>query len=301
MLSMAIETVGIMTPGDMGHAIGQRLGEAGIRVVTNLEGRSERSRSLARKAGIEDLGSDTALLTDCDVIFSIMPPDQAAGFISRMAKAAGSLGAKPKALIADLNAVAPSTARQLQATAEAAGIGFLDGGIIGGPPYPGRPSPRIYLSGPGADAFTVLSPTLDIRPLGDEIGAASALKMCFATLTKGVQALAIQSFVTAELEGVGPAFRAELEGAQANLLRSLTGSLPGMPPKAYRWVGEMEEIAKTYGDAGLTPKTFEGVADVYRFVESTPLGKEVVENRTMGTDLDDLITRLADALRERRS
>ena len=63
----------------------------------------------------------------------------------------------------------------------------------------------------------------------------------------------------------------------------------------------MEEIAKTYGDAGLTPKTFEGVADVYRFVESTPLGKEVVENRTMGTDLEDLVTRLADALRERRS
>lgn len=298
---MTIKTIGIMTPGDMGHAIGGRLRETGIRVVTNLEGRSERSRALAEKAGIEDLGSDAALLTECDVIFSIMPPDQAAGFVTRMAAAANALGNKPKALIADLNAVAPSTARQLQATAEAAGIGFLDGGIIGGPPYPGRPSPRIYLSGPGADAFSALSPTLDIRPLGDEIGAASALKMCFATLTKGVQALAIQSFVTAELEGVGPAFRAELESVQANLLRSLAGSLPGMPPKAYRWVGEMEEIAKTYGDAGLTPKTFEGVADVYRFVESTPLGKEVVENRTMGTTLDDLVTRLADALRERRS
>ena len=72
--------------------------------------------------------------------------------------------------------------------------------------------------------------------------------MCFATLTKGVQALAIQSFVTAELEGVGPAFRAELESVQANLLRSLAGSLPGMPPKAYRWVGEMEEIVKTGTD-----------------------------------------------------
>ncbi|MEO9961625.1 MAG: DUF1932 domain-containing protein, partial [Nisaea sp.] len=242
---MTIETVGIMTPGDMGHAIGQRLGEAGIRVVTNLEGRSDRSRALAKKAGIADLGSDAALLTECDAIFSIMPPDQAGGFVTRMAQAAGTLGTKPKALIADLNAVAPSTARQLQATAEAAGIGFLDGGIIGGPPYPGRPSPRVYLSGLGAEALTSLCPALDIRPLGDEIGAASALKMCFATMTKGVQALAIQSFVTAELEGVGPALKTEMSNVLAPLRASMTSSLPGMPPKAYRWVGEMEEIAKT--------------------------------------------------------
>ena len=292
---MTIKTIGIMTPGDMGHAIGGRLREAGIRVVTNLEGRSERSRALAEKAGIEDLGSDAALLTDCDVIFSIMPPDQAAGFVTRMAAAANALGSKPKALIADLNAVAPSTARQLQATAEAAGIGFLDGGIIGGPPYPGRPSPRIYLSGPGADAFSALSPALDIRPLGDEIGAASALKMCFATLTKGVQALAIQSFVTAELEGVGPAFRAELESVQANLLRSLAGSLPGMPPKAYRWVGEMEEIAKTFADVKLTPKIFEGAAEMYRTVGASALADETPETFNRERTLKQVIELLAKA------
>jgi len=296
---MALDCIAIMTPGDMGHSIGRRLAEAGYRVVTNLEGRSERSRALAAKAGIEDLASDSRLLSECDAIFSIMPPDQAGGFVDRMAVAAGGLADKPRAVLADLNAIAPSTARALRDRAEAAGIRFLDGGIIGGPPYPGRPSPRIYVSGPGAEAFEALQPTLDIRVVTGGIGAASALKMCFATLTKGVQALAIQSFVTAELEGVGPEFRAEMEGVQANLLRSLANSLPGMPPKAYRWIGEMEEIAKTFGDAGLSSKTFEGAAEVYRFVESTPLGKEVVENRTMGTDLDDLVTRLAAALRER--
>ncbi|UUX51953.1 DUF1932 domain-containing protein [Nisaea acidiphila] len=296
---MTLDCIAIMTPGDMGHAIGQRLAEAGAKVVTNLEGRSERSRTLAAKAGIEDLASDARLLTECDAIFSIMPPDQASGFVDRMAKAAGGLSEKPRAALVDLNAIAPSTARTLRDKAEAAGIRFLDGGIIGGPPYPGRPSPRIYVNGPGAEAFEALRPALDIRVVEGEVGAASALKMCFATLTKGVQALAIQSFVTAELEGVGPALRTEMEGAQANLLKSLTNSLPGMPPKAYRWVGEMEEIAKTFGDAGLTPKTFEGAADIYRFVEGTPLGKEVVEKRTMGTDLEDLVARLADALRER--
>lgn len=296
---MALDCIAIMTPGDMGHAIGRRLAEAGIKVVTNLEGRSERSRTLAAKAGIADLGSDTRLLIECDAIFSIMPPDQAGGFVERMATAAGSLAEKPRAALVDLNATAPSTARALRDKAEAAGIRFLDGGIIGGPPYPGRPSPRVYVNGPGAEAFEALRPSLDIRVVAGEVGAASALKMCFATLTKGVQALAIQSFVTAELEGVGPEFRVEMEGVQAALLKSLTNSLPGMPPKAYRWVGEMEEIARTYGDAGLGSKTFEGAAEVYRFVESTPLGKEVVENRTMGTTLEDLVARLADTLRER--
>ncbi|WP_193184418.1 NAD(P)-dependent oxidoreductase [Nisaea sediminum] len=294
---MALDCIAIMTPGDMGHAIGRRLAEGGVRVVTNLEGRSARSRALAEQAGIEDLGSDARLLTECDAIFSIMPPDQAPGFVDRMIKAAGTVGGAPRAMLVDLNATAPSTARAARDRAEAAGIRFLDGGIIGGPPYPGRPSPRIYVNGPGAEAFESLRPALDIRVVAGEVGAASALKMCFATLTKGVQALAIQSFVTAELEGVGPEFRAEMEGAQANLLKSLTNSLPGMPPKAYRWVGEMEEIAKTYGDAGLGSKTFEGAAEVYRLVESTPLGKEVVENRTMGTTLEDLVSRLADALR----
>ncbi|WP_420403187.1 DUF1932 domain-containing protein [Nisaea sp.] len=298
---MALDCIAIMTPGDMGHAIGRRLAENGIRVVTNLEGRSARSRTLAEKAGIEDLGSDTRLLKTCDAIFSIMPPDQAGGFVDRMAKAAYGLAEAPRAVLVDLNAIAPSTARALRDRAEAAGIRFLDGGIIGGPPYPGRPSPRLYVNGPRAEAFEALRPVLDIRVVAGEVGAASALKMCFATLTKGVQALAIQSFVTAELEGVGPEFRAEMESVQANLLRSLSNSLPGMPPKAYRWVGEMEEIAKTYGDAGLGSKTFEGAADIYRFVESTPLGKEVVENRTMGTDLEDLVTRLAEALRAGRT
>ncbi|MBO6561632.1 MAG: NAD(P)-dependent oxidoreductase [Nisaea sp.] len=298
---MALDCIAIMTPGDMGHAIGRRLAKGGLRVVTNLQGRSARSRALAEKAGIEDLGSDASLLAECDAIFSIMPPDQAGGFVDRMAKAAGTLTENPRAALVDLNAIAPSTARALRDKAEAAGIRFLDGGIIGGPPYPGRPSPRVYVNGPGAEAFEALGPALDIHVVAGEVGAASALKMCFATLTKGVQALAIQSFVTAELEGVGPEFRAEMEGAQANLLKSLSNSLPGMPPKAYRWIGEMEEIAKTYGDAGLSSKTFEGAAEVYRFVESTPLGKEVVENRTMGTDLEDLVSRLANALRERQA
>ena len=297
---MALDCIAIMTPGDMGHAIGRRLAEGGVRVVTNLEGRSARSRALAEKAGIEDLGSDARLLTECDAIFSIMPPDQAPGFVDRMIRAAGTLGSTPRAMLVDLNATAPSTAKASRDRAEAAGIRFLDGGIIGGPPYPGRPSPRVYVNGPGAEAFETLIPALDIHVIAGEVGAASALKMCFATLTKGVQALAIQSFVTAEIEGIGPELRAEMEGVQAALLKSLTSSLPGMPPKAYRWVGEMEEVAKTYGDLGLTPKTFEGAADVYRFVESTPLGKEVVENRTMGTDLEDLVARLAAALWERQ-
>lgn len=295
---MEIATVAVMAPGDMGHAIGRRLVEAGLTCVTNLAGRSDRSRALAAAAGIADLGSDAALLEASDLVLSIMPPDRALGFVERIADTARKGSRRP--LLVDLNAVAPSTARRQAAIAAAAGLPFLDGAIIGGPPHPGKPSPRIYVAGPGAERLVGLAGDgLDIRALGERIGAASALKMCFATLTKGVQALAIEAFVAARLEAVSDALSAELAGAQPALLKGLAASLPGMPPKAYRWVGEMEEIARTFADVGLSAKTFEGAAEVYRFVEGTPLGREVVENRTIGTDLDDLVARLAAALAER--
>ena len=287
-------TIAIQSPGDMGHAIGRVLIRAGHRVVAALEGRSQRTRDLAAGAGIEDVGGLGSLFGVADLVFSIMRPDRALGFVGSMADLAGSHDARP--VIVDLNAVAPSTSREAAQRARAAGLEFVDGGIIGGPPRePAFTSPRLYVSGPGAGALESLTGSgLDIRVLGEEVGAASTIKMCYAALTKGLTAIAIHSAVTARLAGIEDAFHAELGASQRAILNHLEKGLPDMCPKAYRWVGEMEEISRTHGDAGLPGQMFEGAARIYALVERSPLGAEVVEDRKLGTDASDVARILAD-------
>jgi 3-hydroxyisobutyrate dehydrogenase-like beta-hydroxyacid dehydrogenase len=296
---MTIKTVAIQSPGDMGHGIGRVLAEGGYRVVSALEGRSERTRGLAKAAGIEDVGPLEALLKEADVVLSIMRPDRALGFVEDLAALAPKHGTRP--LIVDLNAVAPATGRAGATAAAGARLDFVDGGIIGGPPRPGSSyTPRLYVSGPRAKELEVLNRTgLDFRVLGERIGAASAIKMCYAALTKGLTAIGIHSMVTARLEGVEDAFLAELAHSQKDLLKHLESGLPGMCPKAYRWVGEMEEISKTHVDGGLPGEMFIGAANIYAAVEASPLGAEIVEDRKLGKTAGEVAQILADHVSSR--
>jgi 3-hydroxyisobutyrate dehydrogenase-like beta-hydroxyacid dehydrogenase len=291
---MAIKTIAIQSPGDMGHGIGRVLAEGGYRTISALEDRSQRTRGLAKAAGIEDIGGLSDLLEQADVVLSIMRPDRALGFVEALASLAPAYSGRP--MIVDLNAVAPGTGRAAAATAEAAGFDFIDGGIIGSPPRPGSKStPRLYISGPRAGELVILNQTgLDFRVLGDGIGAGSAIKMCYAALTKGLTAIGIHSMVTARLEGVEEALMAELGSSQKDLLRHLERGLPDMCPKAYRWVGEMEEIAKTHVDGGLPGEMFIGAANIYSMVEASPLGAEVIEDRKLGTTAEEVARILGD-------
>jgi 3-hydroxyisobutyrate dehydrogenase-like beta-hydroxyacid dehydrogenase len=302
------ETVAVMSPGDMGHAIGRTLRSAGLRVITSLEGRSARTAALAAEAGIETIPDDATLVREADVLLAVLVPAEAPSLGERIAGALESSGAT--LLYADLNAISPRTVQGIGRRLEAAGARFVDGGIIGGPPrpasrsdaapppapQPGRGGPRIYASGADAPELAELTRYgLDVRVLGGEIGAASGLKMCYAALTKGLTALATELLVAAEAMGLSAPLRAELEGSQGALSTSIGRGIPGMPPKAYRWVGEMEEIAATFADLGLTPRMLQGAADMYRFVEQTPLGKETPETRRLGTSLEEVVQILASA------
>ena len=130
-----------------------------------------------------------------------------------------------------------------------------------------------------------------------ELTAVSGLKMCYAAMTKGLQALGIELLVAARAMGLESALAAEQQvGGTAAVLKFLQGSVPNMPPKAYRWVGEMEEIATTFDDLGLTPKILLGAADIYRFVADTPIGKETPETVDRSRGLDGVIAALADEL-----
>ena len=158
---MAIHTVAIFTPGDMGHAIGRTLVDHGVRVTTNLADRSRRTKKLAAQAGIEDKGEDVAAIEFADVVLSVLPPDQSVELATRLASAIATVRHKP--LYIDLNAVAPATAVESAEIIYSVGGPFLDGGIIGPPPKPGRSlGPRLYVSG-AADAVQF---ALGLREVG---------------------------------------------------------------------------------------------------------------------------------------
>lgn len=290
---MAVRSVGILSPGDMGHTVGAVLREHGLRLLTCLDGRSERTRALAAEAGFEDVPTVEDLVSSAEILLCILVPAEASGVAQRVAKAIRATGTD--VLYADCNAIAPQTVRAIGETITGAGGWFADVGIIGGPPK--QPGTRFYTSGPGALGFAALNDYgLDVRVLDGDVGQASGLKMCYGALTKGLQALGTELLVAAKLMGLEEILRAEQEQSAPDVLGWLQRSVPTMPPKAYRWVGEMEEIAATFAGLGLTPNIFQGAADLYQFIAETPIGKESPESRDRSRGLDGVVAALADAL-----
>ena len=279
---MALGTIAILSPGSMGSAVGQVLRESGYDVVTNLDGRSERTRALAEEAGFRAVSGIDSIVEEADLVMSILVPSEAISVAREAAAAMKRTGASPA--YADCNAVSPDTARELGGIIEAAGGRFIDAGIIGGPPGSGSP-PRFYASGPHEAVIGELDGKGIIVPLlGGDVGRASAIKMCYASLTKGVSALQTAALVAAHRLGLSSELEEEMSSSQANVLAQMQ-SVIGLPGKAFRWVGEMEEIAATFESVGVTGNFHHGAAEIFRMVADSPLGDERPEtidpNRTL--------------------
>jgi 3-hydroxyisobutyrate dehydrogenase-like beta-hydroxyacid dehydrogenase len=273
---MQIRNVGVVSPGDMGQAIAGRLKESGLNVHAALDGRSERTKSLARAAGLTDCGSIDKLVATCELIISVINPGEALDVARKVASAMKATGRK--IAFADLNAVSPQTARDTDKLIRDAGGMFIDGGIIGPPPRGEKDKPRLYVSGPDAYLFEQIKhPNLQVRIMSERIGDASGVKMCYAAMTKGTTALAVELLVAARKLGVEQALEKELRDSRNDVFDWQMKSIGSMPPKAYRWVPEMQEIAKTFGELGMTRRIFEGATDMYTMVAATPLGKESPE------------------------
>ena len=291
---MQIRNIGVVSPGDMGQAIAGRLKEAGLNVYTPLEGRSERTKALARAAGITDSGSMEQLVATCELVISVINPGESLNVVRQVAAAMKKTGRK--IAFADLNAVSPQTARDADRIIRDAGGMFIDGGIIGPPPRGEKDKPRIYVSGPDAYLMEQINhPNLLIRVMSERIGDASGVKMCYAAMTKGTTALAVELLVAARKLGVEQALEKELRDSRADVFDWQMKTLPSVPPKAYRWVPEMQEIAKTFGELGMTRRIFEGATDMYAMMAETPLGKECPEQaRKAGRSGLDVTRELAD-------
>ena len=229
--------VAVIAPGAMGAAVAQRLRKHGAEVAVTLHGRGE--ASAARAAGLATQPSEAALAEWADVILSIVPPGEALALAERLAPV---LARQPgRTIYVDCNAVSPSTVGRVAAAVP--GARFCDVGIIGSPPGEQGAGPRFYISGEPAAAVLPLGDRgLDIRVIEGGVGAASALKMSYAGITKGLTAIGSAMALGATRVGAAAALRSELQESQPDLVRYLDRSVPDMFAKAYRWVAEMEEI-----------------------------------------------------------
>ncbi|HEX9192321.1 MAG TPA: DUF1932 domain-containing protein [Burkholderiales bacterium] len=259
---MPNKTVAILHPGEMGAAIGACLLSRGLRVVWASAGRGAQTRSRASASGIEDLGPLERALGVADAVISVCPPHGALA-LARKVAAAGFRG-----IYVDANAISPATARAVGNAVEAAGASFVDGGIIGPPPAQSGRS-RIYLSGAKAGEIVALFAGTPMEAIALEApaGAASALKACYAAWTKGATALLAAIRALAGHEGVEAALLAEWKLSQPELEKR-SEAVTVQARKAWRWIGEMEEIAASFEAAGLPGGFHLAAAEIYRGLEA---------------------------------
>ena len=274
---MTTETIGILHPGEMGISLAAVALRAGHQVCYASNGRSARTQARAREHRLRDVRTVPELVGTCGVIISICPPHAATDVADAVA-AEGFRG-----LYVDANAISPQRAVDIGRAIESRGGSFVDGGIIGGPASE-EGGTRLYLSGKEAervrDCFT--SGRLEVSIIGDEIGKASALKMCYAAYSKGTTALLAAIMALAEVSGVREDLLRQWDEDEQGFARRAEQRTRRVTAKAWRFAGEMVEIAATFRAAGLPDGFHAAAGAIYRRmqsfkdVEPTPALAEVI-------------------------
>lgn len=280
---MAFDTIAVMSPGNMGSAVGKMLGLNGYEVITCLAGRSDFTRNKAAEAGMRDAGSLDALVAEADLVLSILDPGKAVMVASEIAEAMRNAGSAP--VYADCNATSPQTAAELQGIIEAAGGKFVDVGIIGGAPTRRENFPNFCTSGPDAALLDELNGKgMKILNVGPDIGQGSAIKICNGAWNKGAFALYTAVMTAAEHYGFTEHLRPRLPGSQAGTVDRIDVAITRLPSLSGRYIGEMEQVAETFASIGLPSGFHAASAELFRLLNQTPLAserrEEIDPNRT---------------------
>src|SRR5436190_19236137 len=256
---MTPQRIGFLHPGDMGISIAASAQNAGNEVYWASDGRSPETQARAAKYGLRDAHTLAQLCAECAIIVSVCPP-HAAEEVAQQVLTAGFGGT-----YLDANAIAPQRAERIGADMAAAGVSFVDGGIIGGPAWTAG-STWLYLAGPQAEqiAACFLAGPLETQVLGAQIGRASALKMCYAAYTKGTTALLCAILAAAEDLGVRGDLEQHWQRDEPQFAEEVAQRVRRVTAKAWRFAGEMDEISATFRAAGMPGEFHAAAANVYR-------------------------------------
>ena len=293
----SLNCVAILMPGDMGHGCATVFRQHGMRVITCLKGRSQRTRALAKKAGLEDMPTLGNVMQTADLTLSILPPEYAVQQAREAAAVMQAVDTYPDYV--DCNAISPATTKKVASAFDNMPVNFIDGGLIGLNPVKENQGTRLYVSGEATALVRQLDGRgLMVRDLGGEIGRASAMKMVYASSTKGAFTLFAAVAVMAELTGLRDELFQELSESQPNTLASIERMLPRIPLDANRWIFEMDEIASTYESLGVTSHFHKGAGDIMQLANRTPLATRTRETAIHDLALTDVLRHYVDAINQ---
>jgi 3-hydroxyisobutyrate dehydrogenase-like beta-hydroxyacid dehydrogenase len=247
--------LGILHPGNMGISIAASALDSGCKVYWASEGRSLQTRERAEQFALHEVRTLAELCDNCSIVVSVCPPHAAEQVLSHAYQG----------LYLDANAISPQRVRRISEKLDAAGVAFVDGGIVGGPAWePGKT--WLYLSGEraGEIADCLSGGPLETAIIGEEIGKASALKMCYAAWTKGSTALLCAILASADEFGVWEELRRQWARDWPGFDEQAIDRARRVTAKAWRFAGEMDEISATFEDAGMPGGFHAAAADLYR-------------------------------------
>ena len=251
--------IGILHPGEMGSSIAAAAINAGHQVYWSSEGRSHKTRARAERYGLREIDTLNEFCQTCEVLISVCPPHAAEEVAVLVSES------RFRGLYLDANAISPQRAIKIGQLMEANGIHFVDGGIIGGPAWKPKET-WLYLSGGQAKEIETCfsNGPLETKVIGSEIGKASALKMCYAAYTKGTTALLSAILAAAESLGVREDLYQQWDIDDQGFPEQVNRRVARVTAKAWRFEGEMKEIASTFAEAGLPDGFHEAATEIYQ-------------------------------------
>ncbi len=282
--------IAILAAGEMGAGVGAQLVKAGHSVSTVVEGRGQETVERAAEAGFEVRQDLPALLSDAAVVLSILPPAVAQTVAEDIA---GVLQDKGRDFVfVECNAVSPDHVQTISELFEPTFCPFVDGGIVGGPPRDDY-RPHLYLSGAEPEGLDeTLRGAFDVRRLGPAVGTASAMKMCYAAITKGLNSLLAAAFLAAGRYELLDELSAELAESQAALLTRAEQYLSRLPSDAERWAPEMRFISDTFDAVGVPPEFHQGAAEMLEILARSPFGNETRRSRDLDRTAQETIRKI---------
>jgi len=274
--------IGILHPGEMGISLAASAINNGHRAYWVADGRSDKTRARAEKHALTEISLLPEFSQTCEIIMSICPP-RAAAEVARSVVASGFSG-----LYLDANAISPQRAIKIGQMLEPSGIQFVDGGIIGGPAWTPKET-WLYLSGEHSEeiASCFSNGPLETKVIGSEIGKASALKMCYAAYTKGTTALLAAILATAESLKVREELYQQWELDEQDFSQKVNRRVARVTAKAWRFEGEMSEIAATFRAAGFPEGFHQAAKEIYHRMRSF---KDATETPAIDDVLNALFT-----------